>query len=49
MLWPQNVERVSLSFTSSNFSHGTSTPCRYSQAEVWEANIWKAKLIDIVK
>ena len=35
MLWPQNVERVSLSFPSSNFSHGTSTPCRYSQAEVW--------------
>ena len=24
MLWPQNVERVSLSFPSSNFSHGTS-------------------------
>ena len=35
MLWPQNVERVSLSFPSSNFSHGTSIPCRYSQAEVW--------------
>ena len=27
----------------------TSTPCRYSQAEVWKAKIWKAKLIDIVK